>query len=123
MRLALIAAAIVLLLSTMLGQSMNQYLYINWFNDRNALSVAGMIALPIVLIMAVVVGRITARSGKKEAGTVGMLVSGLIYILLGFLKIQNAYLYLVIVFFGMLGMYYFNMVSGLISPTLSMIWK
>ena len=39
-----------------------------------------------------------------------MLVSGLIYILLGFLKIQNAYLYLVIVFFGMLGMYYFNMV-------------
>lgn len=108
--LALIAAAIVLLLSTMLGQSMNQYLYINWFNDRNALSVAGMIALPIVLIMAVVVGRITARFGKKEAGTVGMLVSGLIYILLGFLKIQNAYLYLVIVFFGMLGMYYFNMV-------------
>lgn len=108
--LALIAAAIVLLLSTMLGQSMNQYLYIQWFNNKNALSVVGLLSLPIVLIMAVVVGKITSKFGKKEAGAVGMLVSGVIYIVLGILKIRNPWMYLVIVFFGMLGMYYFNMV-------------
>lgn len=108
--LALIAAAIVLLLSTMLGQSMNQYLYIQWFNNKNALSVVGLLSLPIVLIMAVVVGKITSKFGKKEAGAVGMLVSGVFYIVLGILKIRNPWMYLVIVFFGMLGMYYFNMV-------------
>lgn len=108
--IALIAAAIVLLLSAMLGQSMNQYLYIQWFNDKNALSIVGVMSLPIVLIMAAVVGKITTRFGKREAGAVGMLVSGVIYVVLGFMKIKNPWLYLVIVFFGMLGMYYFNMV-------------
>lgn len=108
--LALIAAAIVLLLSTMLGQSMNQYLYIQWFNNKNALSVVGILSLPIVLMIAAAVGMITERFGKKEAGAVGMLVSGTIYILLGIMKIRNPWVYLVLVFFGMLGMYYFNMV-------------
>lgn len=108
--LALIAAAIVLLLSTMLGQSMNQYLYIQWFNNKNALSVVGVMALPIVLIMAAVVGKITSKFGKREAGAVGMFASGVIYMVLGFMKITNPWVYLVIVFFGMLGMYYFNMV-------------
>lgn len=108
--LALIAATIVSLLASMMTQSMNSYLFINWFNDKNALSIVSVMNLPIILVMTVLVGKITDKFGKKEIGILGMLVSGIAYIILGFLKIQNPWIYILILFLSSIGLTYFNVV-------------
>lgn len=108
--LAIIAAAIFLLLSSLMVQAMNNYLFAEWFKNTRALSVVGFIGLPTTLILATVTGRITERVGKKEAGVAGMLFTGIIFLLLFFFKVRNPWVFVVVTFFANFGMYYFNMV-------------
>lgn len=108
--LAIIAAAIFLLLSSLMVQSMNNYLFAEWFKNTSALSVMGFVGVPTSLILAAFTGKITERFGKKEAGAAGMLFTGIIFILLFFFKVRNPWVYVVITFFANFGMYYFNMV-------------
>lgn len=108
--LAIIAAAIFLLLSSLMVQSMNNYLFAEWFKNTSALSVMGFVGVPTSLILAAFTGKITERFGKKEAGAAGMLFTGIIFILLFFFKITNPWVYVIITFFANFGMYYFNMV-------------
>ncbi len=108
--LAIIAAAIFLLLSSLMVQSMNNYLFAEWFKNTSALSVMGFVGVPTSLILAAFTGKITERFGKKEAGAAGMLFTGIIFILLFFFKVKNPWVYVIITFFANFGMYYFNMV-------------
>ena len=59
--LAIIGAAIFLLLSSLMGQSMNNYLFAEWFKNTGALSVMGFVGVPTSLILAVFTGKITDR--------------------------------------------------------------
>ena len=108
--LAIIAAAIFLLLRSLMVQSMNNYLFAEWFKNTSALSVMGFVGVPTSLILAAFTGKITERFGKKEAGAAGMLFTGIIFILLFFFKVKNPWVYVIITFFANFGMYYFNMV-------------
>ena len=108
--LAIIGAAIFLLLSSLMGQSMNNYLFAEWFKNTRALSVVGFIGLPTTLALALATGGITERFGKKEAGVAGMLFTGVIFLLLFFFKVQNPWVFVGITFVANFGMFYFNMV-------------
>ena len=108
--LAIIAAAIFLLLSSLMVQAMNNYLFAEWFKNTRALSVVGFIGLPTTLALALATGGITERFGKKEAGVAGMLFTGVIFLLLFFFKVQNPWVFVGITFVANFGMFYFNMV-------------
>ena len=108
--LAIIGAAIFLLLSSLLGQSMNNYLFAEWFKDTNALSVLGFVGVPTSLLLAAFTGKISERFGKKEAGAAGMLFTGIIFVLLFFFKVKNPWVFVAVTFIANFGMYYFNMV-------------
>ncbi len=108
--LAIIGAAIFLLLSSLMGQSMKNYLFAEWFKNTGALSVMGFVGVPTSLILAVFTGKITEKFGKKEAGAAGMLFTGIVFILLFLFKVRNPWVFVGVTFFGNFGMYYFNMV-------------
>ena len=108
--LSIIAAAIFLLLSSLMVQSMNNYLFAEWFKNTRALSVVGFIGLPTTLILAMVTGGITERFGKKEAGVAGMLFTVTVFLLLFFFKVQNPWVFVGVTFVANFGMFYFNMV-------------
>ncbi len=108
--LAIIGAAIFLLLSSLMAQSMNNYLFAEWFKNTKALSIMGFVGVPTSLILAAFTGKITEKFGKKEAGAVGMLFTGIIFLLLFLFKVRNPWVFVLITFFGNFGMYYFNMV-------------
>ena len=108
--LSIIAAAIFLLLSSLMVQSMNNYLFAEWFKNTKALSVVGFMGLPTTLILATVTGKISEKFGKKEAGATGLLFTGIIFLLLFLFKIRNPWVYVGITFIANFGMYYFNMV-------------
>ena len=107
--LAIIGAAIVLLLSMLMSQTVNQYLYADYFKNINALSIASMVGLPINLILAAIIVKIAEKFGKREVSMIGMFITGAIFIGCYIAKITNPWLYVGISAISMLFMNTFNM--------------
>lgn len=108
--LAIIGAAIFLLLSSLMSQGMNNYLFADYFKNTDALALAGLVTMPVMLILAAASKMITTKLGKKEAGIIGMLFTGAIYLLLFIFKVTNPWVWLAVTFVAAFGMSYFNMV-------------
>lgn len=108
--LALVCAALVLLLATLLGQAMNNYLFLDYFKNAKLLSVVNVVSIGGTLLLAPFVSTIVARFGKKEAGAAGMLTAGIVYLALFFLRVKSVPVFMVLLFFGTLGMGIFNMI-------------
>ncbi len=108
--LSLVFAALVLLLASLLSQAMNNYLFLDYFQNAKAVVILNLITVGGVLLVAPFVTKIAASFGKKEAGALGMLVAGIVYLLLFFLRVKSIPVFLVLLFVGTLGIGLFNMV-------------
>lgn len=108
--LALVCAALVLLLASLLGQTMNNYLFLDYFKNARALSVVNAVSVVSVFLLAPFVSRIAADFGKKEAGALGMLAAGIIYLALFFLRVRSIPVFLVFLFLGTIGVGLFNLI-------------
>lgn len=109
--LCVIAASIFLMLSQLIIQSLNNYLYTDYFRDKNALSMFSLVnSLVGILVVSPLVSPISKRFGKKESVSVVTGISAAIYFILFLVKIKNQWLYLLLTILGFLGVNYFNMV-------------
>lgn len=70
----------------------------------NFVSIGGM------LLLAPFIRKISTCFGKKEAGSLGMLLAGATYVVLFFLHIKSIPIFLVLIFIGTLGVGVFNMI-------------
>lgn len=77
--LGIISAAIFLLLAQILVGTMNAYLYTTYFNSASGLAAAGILGTVGVLVLAPFASKSAARFGKKESGTVALLISATMY--------------------------------------------
>lgn len=107
--LALIAAAIFLVFGTILTNSLNPYLYAQYFKNTEALSTYNLLLLVTTLVLAPFIVIAATKFGKKEAATVGMFFTGAMYIILCVLHIQNVWMYVGITFVATFGFMYFQM--------------
>lgn len=107
--LGVILSALLMLLASLMSQGLNNYLYADYFKNTTALSLSAMLQLPVMLILAAFSTRLSVRFGKKESGTVGMLLSGLLYVVIGFLHVTNVWVFIALIFGAMIGMNFFNM--------------
>lgn len=108
--LALVCAALMLLLASLLSQTMNNYLFLDYFKDAKVMSIVNVISVAGTLILAPFASKIAARFGKKEAGALGMLAAGALYLLLFFLRLKSIPPFMVILFFATIGTGLFNLV-------------
>lgn len=108
--LALVFAALVLLLASMLGQTMNNYLFMDYFKNAKALSAVNVVSIAGVFLLAPFISKIAADFGKKEAGALGMLFAGITYIVLFFLRIKSIPVFIVFLFCGTIGVGLFNLI-------------
>ena len=108
--LAIIGAAIGLLLSQLMSQSMNNYLFQDYFKNTNSLSVINFISTGVTLLIATFVTPLTRRIGKKEAAAAAMILAGASYILLFFMRVTNPYVYIAVSVGGYIGIGVFNLV-------------
>ncbi len=106
--LGMIASAVLLLLASLMSQGINVYLYADYFKNASAMSISSMLMLPCIIVMAIFSTKLSAKFGKKECSTVGMLASCVIYLILGILHITNVWVYIGGAFLAMLGMYFFQ---------------
>lgn len=108
--LSIVCAALVLLLASMLGQTMNNYLFLDYFKNAKAMATLNIVSIGGMLLLAPFIRRISIRIGKKEAGAAGMLLAGITYVVLYFLHVKSIPLFLVLIFIGTLGIGLFNMI-------------
>ncbi len=106
---AIIAAAIVLLLSSLLSNTMNLYLFMDYFKSKEAMSVAGILQTAATLLLAPFSTTITKKIGKKEAAGVSVLFASVVFALLFILRIKNPWVFCGFLFFGNLGVGLFNL--------------
>ena len=107
--LAIIGAAITLLLSQFMAQTMNQYLFASYFRDINALSSLSMISLPLSLGLAAISGVLASKVGKKEFSVFGMCLASGAYAVLYFMKVTNPWIFIVLYLVACIGTIGFNM--------------
>jgi len=108
--LSLVFAALVLLLASLLSQSMNNYLFLDYFRNAKSVVIVNLISVGGVLLVAPFVTKVAAKFGKKEAGALGMLVSGVLYLVLFFARVKSISVFLILLFVATLGIGLFNMV-------------
>lgn len=106
---SIIVAAIVLLLAMLLAQSMNVYLYQDYFKNTKAMSLASLLGTACTLILAPFSGKITKRFGKKEASSAALLFAAAVYAFLFVAKIKNPWVFCGIILLGNLGSGLFNL--------------
>ena len=108
--LALVCAALVLLLASLLSQTMNNYLFLDYFKNSKALVAVNIVSIGSVLILAPFISRLVQSFGKKEAGALGMLGAGVVYLALFFLRVRSIPLFMALLFLASMGVGLFNLV-------------
>ena len=108
--LALVCAALVLLLASLLSQTMNNYLFLDYFKNSKALVAVNIVSIGSVLILAPFISRLVQGFGKKEAGALGMLGAGVVYLALFFLRVRSIPLFMALLFLASMGVGLFNLV-------------
>lgn len=108
--LAVIGAALLLLLASMLSQTMNSYLFMDYFKNTKVIAIVSLLSIGGMLLIAPFATKISAKYGKKEVGSIGMLLSGVIYVIMFLLKLKSIPVFIFMMFLGMFGMGFFNMI-------------
>lgn len=108
--LGIILAAVLLLLASLLTQSINQYVFLDYFKDKTGISVMSAVGIIPSLLLAPFVLPITRRFGKKEASAFGCLIAGAASLLLYFLHVESMWMFIAISTLGYVGFGFFNLV-------------
>ena len=107
--IGLIASALLMLLASLMSQGINTYLFADYFKNTSMLSLYSMLSMPVAIILAAVSTKLAMKFGKRECAIVGMIESGVVYLLAGILHISNVVVFIAIIFVAMIGMYFFSM--------------
>lgn len=92
--ISIILISICLLLSMLLISAMNAYVYNVYFQNSAGMAYAGLTTTLPMLITAPIAMKLGQTIGKKEATTIGLFGSGLIYLIMYIVKVQNMYVFL-----------------------------
>jgi len=105
---AIVAAALLLILTQLFAGSVNNYLYKDYFNNTFALSILAFQNVP-ALIIAPFAPAICDRFGKKSACGVTLAVSAVVFLLMYFMHITNPWVFVALSFVANLGNGFFGL--------------
>ena len=94
----------------MLNQTINTYIFKDFFNDKMGLTVINAAGFVPALALAPAAVPLARRFGKKEVGIVAAVMGAVSYALLFLLHTSNMWLYVVLSIVGSLGFGLFNLI-------------
>lgn len=109
--IAVVLNALLALVAQWSASSLNQYLFLEYFNNTTILPLLNMINLVGMALIIPFVGKITKRFGKKEGGYVGLYIASAIYSLLFFIRPTNPWIFILCVLISSISTSYYMMVS------------
>ena len=94
----------------MLNQTINNYIFKDYFNDTMGLTIINAAGFVPALALAPAAVPLSRKFGKKEVGIVAAIMGSVSYALLFFLHTSNMWLYVVLSILGSLGFGLFNLI-------------
>ena len=94
----------------MLNQTINNYIFKDYFNNTMGLTIINAAGFVPALALAPVAVPLSRKFGKKEVGIVAAIMGSVSYALLFFLHTSNMWLYVVLSILGSLGFGLFNLI-------------
>ena len=94
----------------MLNQTINNYIFKDYFNNTMGLTIINAAGFVPALALAPAAVPLARRFGKKEVGIVAAIMGSVSYALLFFLHTDNMWLYVVLSILGSLGFGLFNLI-------------
>jgi GPH family glycoside/pentoside/hexuronide:cation symporter len=107
----IIAVSLLTLVASLGLSALQNYLYMDYFNNTSALSLASLSSTVAMILMAPVATKLSAKFGKKEVGSFGLLVSGVMFLLCWVMKITNPMVYIAMRFVQSMGLGLVSMVT------------
>jgi GPH family glycoside/pentoside/hexuronide:cation symporter len=95
--------AVVSLIAQSISGAMSTYLYKDYFHNTAAMGIGGMLGLLNIVLVAPLVAKLTKRFGKKEAASIALLISSILYGVLFLVPIHNAFVFVVLNYIANLG--------------------
>ncbi len=109
--ISIIVAAILLLLSQLTMQGMNNYIFPNYFNSSAGISIASMGGSIVMLVLAAfIIPPLSKRYGKKEIAIVGNIIAVVSFLALFIMRTSHMYVYIIFYLLGYIGLASFNTV-------------
>ncbi|WP_404331701.1 MFS transporter [Mesobacillus maritimus] len=106
----ILVASLTFMVCTMLIQTVNTYLFKDYFGNTGALSMINFVTSGTVFVLMPFLSPLVKKFGKKELAAFGMLLAGVVYLALFFLKDISAVQFVSIITIGMFGNAIFNLV-------------
>jgi glycoside/pentoside/hexuronide:cation symporter, GPH family len=106
----ILVASLTFMVCTMLIQTINTYLFKDYFGNTGALSMINFVTSGTVFVLMPFLSPLVKKFGKKELAAFGMLLAGVVYLALFFLKDISAIQFVSIITIGMFGNAIFNLV-------------
>lgn len=107
--LIIIAVALLLLLGSLLTQTMNTYLYKDYFNNTKILSLVSLATMLPMILCAPFATKVSAKFGKKEVCAGCMLVAACVFTVLWILKLKNPVVFISMTVISGIGLGMLNM--------------
>ena len=120
--IGIILASVALLLTQFTLQGMSTYIYPNYFRNIAAQSVAGLVSLPVILILAIFTVKLSEKYGRKALAIAGSLYGAVMLLVTYFLRTRNAWVFvgmyaLIYVGLGLFSMISWAMITDVIDDT------
>lgn len=107
--MALVLVDLLLCINQGVSVTLATYMFTDYFKNTQALSVALLFTYGTVIVLAPFATKLIKAFGKKEASIVCLAFGAAIYLLMYFMHIHNAWLYLFFLFLATLGAGMFNL--------------
>ncbi|WP_197971939.1 MFS transporter [Treponema zioleckii] len=107
--LGMIACALVLLVTQNLFQGMNNYIYPNYFKNREAMSLVSLLGTATMLAISTFASSASGKIGKKEFAIIGSVIGSVAMFVAYFVHTQNVVVWIGFQIFGEVGLASFNL--------------
>jgi len=107
--IGIVVSALLLLLAQLTISGMGNYIYPNYFGQKEALSIANFATTGITLVLAIFTVPLSARIGKKELSTAGALIGAGALFAAFFLHTENVWIWIGLYTLSFLGIAFFNL--------------
>lgn len=87
--ISFLAMSTILTFSSLMSQTINTYLFVDYFNDINGLSLLNVMTLPIVIVISMFIAKLSQKLGKREISIIGLILAGAAFIIAFLMKIKS----------------------------------
>ncbi len=108
--IGIVIASVCILAAQLMNQSINQYLFIDYFNDKRGVMIMSALSMLPGLALAPLAVPLSKKFGKKEIGIFGSFCGAVSCLILFVLKTKSMWTYIVINLVGFLGFGVFNLI-------------